>query len=120
MDVLGDVRNRSAQQEARPGHAGHPSHAAGDIVEEEATVWHLADARHDRRKGADDGDESRDHDRLGPVARVEATGPLDVTRVEEPRPLARKQARTEPGADGVADAVSHDGGDAQETVDPPD
>jgi len=28
----------------------HPSHTAGDIVEEEAAVSHLADAGDDRRK----------------------------------------------------------------------
>src|SRR3989475_8292537 len=120
VDVLSDVRNRPAQQVARPGHAGHPSHTADDIVEEEPAVLHLADTGDHRGKGANDGDEARDHDRLGPMARVKATGSLDVAWVEEQRPLAREQARTDPDADGVADAVAPHGGHDQEPVDPPD
>src|SRR5207244_8478296 len=117
---LSHFRNRPAKKVARPGHAGHPSHTADDIVEEEPAVLHLADTGDHRGKGANDGDEARDHDRLGPMARVKATGSLDVAWVEEQRPLAREQARTDPDADGVADAVAHDGGHDQEPVNPPD
>src|SRR5207247_2439596 len=84
VNVVSDVRDRAAQQVAHPGHAGHPSHTAGDIVDEEAAVSHLADAGDDRRKGTNDGDEACDHDRLGAMALVEAAGPPDGARLEEP------------------------------------
>ena len=110
-----------AQQVAGPRHARHPCHATGDIVEKEAPVLHLADARHHRGEGADDRDEPGDHDRLGAVALRRSARVRSMWRgVEQQRLGACEEPRPQPPADGVADAVADDGGDDQQDVQPPD
>src|SRR5439155_17591337 len=120
VHVVTDVRDHSTQQVARPCHAGHPSYAAGHIVEEEPVIFHLTDARDDRREGPDDRDESGDDDRLRAVARIERPRPIDVAGVEQERLRPREEPRAEARPDRVAHAVPGDRGDDEERVDPPD
>ena len=62
----------------------HPAEAAGDVVGLEARVRHARDARDERRAGADDRHEARQHDRHRAVLEEEGLGALQVLDLEEP------------------------------------
>src|SRR5262249_32265763 len=97
-----------------------PRRGAGDIEEAESAVWHLADARDERRERPNDRHETRENDRLAAVLFVERLRADEVLLVEEQRRLALERARPDAVADRVIDRVPEHGGDEEEQHHRPD
>ena len=72
-----------------------------------------ADAGHEGREGADDGDEAGDDDRLAAVLLVELVGALEVLRVQE-LDVPLEGPRPDLVPDPVVDGVAGDGGAGEE------
>src|SRR5262247_374127 len=53
VDVAVDIGHGGPEEVSGPGHTDDPPDPAGDVIEEEAPVEHLAHAGNDRREGPD-------------------------------------------------------------------
>jgi len=103
-----------AEESADEGEQDDPADAAGDVVEGESGVGHLADAGDEGGEGSDDGDETGEDDGLAAVFFVELVGVGQVLLVQQARVFPREDLGAELVADGVVDGVAEDGGDGHE------
>ena len=123
IDVLGDqfADHRDEPEEvAEHRQAEAPEHRADEVVQRVASARHLADARGDRREGADDRHEAGDDDGQAAVAREEGVRPLDVLDAEQAGFLAFEDGRAALVADEVADFAADEGRECDRQSDHPD
>ena len=115
-----DVTEHIAEAEARRD----PEEGAGDVVEGERAVGHVAGAGDKRHERPHDGHEARDDDRLAAVLLEEGVRLLQVLAVEQPVQatalvVRREHFRPERAADAVVDGVADDRrGDERRRHDP--
>ena len=105
-----DVAEDVTQAEAR----GDPEDGAGDVVEGEGAVAHVAGAGDKRHERANDGHEACYHDRLAAVLLEERVRLFEVLAVEQAVQAAAlvvrgEHLRPERPADAVVDGVADDG-----------
>ena len=77
-EVIGHKRDFFAEVVSGKECARRPGDAPENIVRKEYAVIHADDAGDDRRKGADDRNESRENDRLSAVCVIEFLGGVEV------------------------------------------
>ena len=117
-DEVADHRDE-AQQVAEHREPEAPEHRADEVVERVASARHLADARGDRREGADDRDEAGDDDGQAAVAREERVRPLDVLDAEQTGFLAFEDGGAALVADQVADFTAEESRERDRRERPP-
>lgn len=123
VDVLGDqVRDPGDVGDEVSDHreAETPEERADEVVQRVATPRHVADARGDRREGADDRDEPSENDRQPAVALEERVRALDVLSTEQPRFLAFEHRGAAPMSDEVPDFAARERGQGDEGAHDPD
>ena len=81
QDNNGEVvlhKGQIAKEVTAEGEQSHPQNCPDDIEEEEAGILHGADPGYEGSKGADDGDEAGQDDRLATMLFIKIMGAIDV------------------------------------------
>lgn len=94
--VLLDNRD-VAKKVTRIGKQAHPKHVSDKAKAEKADVLHVANSRHKRRKGADNGHKAGNNKGDAPVLLVKRVGFIDIAALDElvvlvVNPIANKVA----------------------------
>ena len=114
------IRNSAAEEVAEEGETGTPQDAARDVVGEKCGIAHPADAGEDRREGAHDGYESREHYGACAMFGVEQLRALKMPFVEEQRIFAREERRADLRAKPIPGLIAEDRSQRQERDKEPD
>lgn len=109
--VLLDNRD-VAKKVTRIGKQAHPKHVSDKAKAEKADVLHVANSRHKRRKGADNGHKAGNNKGDAPVLLVKRVGFIDIAALDElvvlvVNPIANKVANP------VVGVVAQHGGKQQ-------
>src|SRR2546425_9419566 len=87
---------RDAPESITQGDAeAHPERGGSNAEDEKARVGHRPNSRHEGGKGADNGHEPRENDRLAAVPLEECVGTIEMSPIEKPRVFVSEQAGSE-------------------------
>jgi hypothetical protein len=109
-EVCVDVGDHRPEHVTQQDDADGPEQAADQVEGDEGPVTHGPDTGNDRGKRSDDGDKSRQDDRLGPVTLEKLLGLVDVFLFEESGIGTTKQRWAHFLPEGVADLIARHGG----------
>src|SRR4029450_9832380 len=110
--LRGDCRNNTLRRKR-----GLATGAPQDVIRHKSSIGHAADAGNKGSKGAYDGDEACEHNRLPPMSLVELMRAVKMLTLEE-TVLAVKGPRTDEVANAVIDRIAQHGCDKQEQKEP--
>src|SRR5271156_5966099 len=109
MDVFVDVRIRLADRVSQQDHSPYPANSADDVIDKIARILHPCGAGYRGTKGPDDGDESRQDNRLGAVTFIKLVSARQMALLKKPRILAAEQGWARFSTDQVAQLVAGNG-----------